>query len=124
MSTRPLLCLGSTHPDVQLLVERLRAEGFWTEAENPAEFTPQLEERVRDFQRTHLGPDGAFLGVDGTVGEQTWWALLNASGAAQRSGIVPTIPARLGPMRTRILEVALQQHALGVAEVPNGSNRG
>lgn len=124
MSTRPLLCLGSTHPDVQLLVERLRAEGFWTAAETPPEYSPQLEECVRDFQRTHLGPDGTFLAVDGTVGEKTWWALLNASGEAQRSGITPTIPARLGPQRTRILQVALAQHALGVAEVPNGSNRG
>src|SRR4051812_10357214 len=97
MSTRPLLCLGVAHPDVQPLVEQLRAEGFWTDAETPQEYTPALEECVRYFQRTHLGPDGTFLSVDGTVGEKTWWALLNASGAAQRSGVAPSIPARLGP---------------------------
>lgn len=124
MSTRPLLHLGSTHPDVQLIVERLRAEGFWSEPEPLKEFTPELEDSVRYFQRTHLGPDGTFLAADGVVGEKTWWALLHASGTAQRSGLTPTIPARLGPRRTRILQVALAQHTLGVEEVPNGSNRG
>ena len=124
MSQPSLLLLGMAHPEVRNLVERLRAEGFWTSAQTPEEVTSELETQVLEFQRTHLGADGRFLATDGVVGEATRWALEHASGAAQRSGIAPSLPAGLGPQRTRILQVALQEHAHGVVEVPNGSNRG
>lgn len=119
----PLLFLGSVDAALGVLVERLRAQGFWSVAP-PSRFDTQLEAAVKHFQESHLGPDGVFLQVDGVVGERTWWALDNPSGAAQRSAILPSIPAGLGPKRTRILQVALDEHARGVAEDPDGSNRG
>lgn len=120
---RPLLFLGTEDPQLSVLVERLRAQGFWSEAP-PARFDSSLEAAVKHFQESHLGPDGVFLQVDGVVGERTWWALDNPSGAPQRSAIIPTIPGGIGPKRTRILQIALAEHARGVAEDPDGSNRG
>lgn len=118
------LLLGMAHPDVRELIERLRAAGYWTATQTPTEITPDVETQILEFQRTHLGPDGRFLTVDGVVGDATRWALAHPDGDAQRSNIRATIPRGLGPQRTRILEVALQEHARGVVEVPNGSNRG
>jgi hypothetical protein len=124
MPNRPTLFLGSTDPTVVALVERLRLEGFWDGAKDLADFTPELEQSVRYFQRTHLGPNGHFLSADGVVGEQTWWALEHATGPAQISGLAAKIPTGVGAKRKRILEVALAEHARGVVEVPNGSNHG
>jgi hypothetical protein len=106
------------------LVARLAAEGFWDGALELPDFTPELEECVRYFQRTHLGPDGRFLSADGIVGGQTWWALDHATGPAQASRIDAGVPNGIGQKRGRILDVALAEHARGVVEVPNGSNRG
>ena len=119
-----MLLLGVAHPEVRDVVERLRAEGFWTSSQTPSEITPDVESQIIEFQRTHLGPDGRFLKADGVIGHTTRWALAHASGTDQRSHLAPSIPAGLGPQRTRILQVALQEHARGVTEVPNGSNRG
>jgi hypothetical protein len=76
---------------------------------------------VTYFQQTHVGPNGAFLDVDGVVGPDTWWALRNPSGAAQKSGLDPDIPRGLTPLRTRLLEIALAEHAKGVKEIPDGA---
>ncbi|MEY4510023.1 MAG: hypothetical protein RLZZ450_2145, partial [Pseudomonadota bacterium] len=122
-SMSPLLFLGSTDAALARLVDSLRAQGFWLAAP-PSRFDTSVEAAVKHFQESHLGPDGVFLRVDGVVGERTWWALDNPSGAAQRSAILPTVPGGLGPQRTRVLEVALAEHARGVAEDPDGSNRG
>jgi CHAP domain len=122
--SHPMLFLGSNDVAVQTLIGRLRAEGFWEEAADVSEFTLEVEDSVRSFQRTHLGPDGTFLSADGVVGEKTWWALFNSTGRAQRSGLRASVPDGLGPMRQRILTVALAEHARDVVEVPNGSNRG
>jgi hypothetical protein len=73
---------------------------------------------------THLGPKGLPLDVDGVVGPDTWWALFNASGEAQRSHIKAHIPGGLGPQRKSLLEVALGEHGKDVKEEPGGSNRG
>jgi len=124
MRDSSLLFLGVEHPDVRELVDRLRAEGFWTLSHTPGEITPDVEAAILEFQRTHLGPDGRFLQADGVVGAATRWALSHASGEGQRSHVDASIPAGLGPQRQRVLEVALQEHARGVAEVPSGSNRG
>lgn len=121
---QPSLLLGMAHPEVRELIERLRDAGFWTSSQTPTEITSDVEAQIVEFQRTHLGPDGRFLRADGVVGPATRWALAHPNGEAQRSNIAPKIPLGLGPQRTRILQVALQEHARGVMEVPNGSNRG
>lgn len=124
MATRPLLVLGSKDPSVAELIAILRAQGHWPSAETPAVFTAEVERQVHDFQMTHLGPNGRPLDSDGAVGDDTWWALANPSGPAQQSGIRTGVPKGLQPKRTKILEVALAEHAKGVKEQPDGSNRG
>jgi hypothetical protein len=124
MTQQPTMFVGSSGPAVEVLVGLLRAQGFWPSTAGPAEFTPELELAVKDFQRTHIGPDKAFLSADGVIGPNTWWALHHPSGRDQQSGIVATIPVGVGPRRRRVLEVALSEHAKGVAEQPDGSNRG
>jgi hypothetical protein len=125
MSKHPLLVLGSSDAAaVKLLVEKLREQGHGPTAEAPETFTLELEQAVEDFQMTHLGPSGAPLDADGVVGDETWWALFNAQGEAQRSHIAASIPNGLGPQRTSLLEVALAEHKKDVKEDPPGSNRG
>ena len=41
-------------------------------------FGGKTEDAVKQFQRSHDGPDGRALTVDGIVGENTWWAIDNA----------------------------------------------
>jgi len=122
---QPVLRLGSRGPDVERLKRLLTLEGFaGTAGWNTDYIGPRTKAAVVHFQETHLGPDGAPLGVDGVVGEQTWWALLHASGAPQHSGLTSTIPAGLGPKRRALLDLALRLHASNVIERPNGWNRG
>lgn len=79
---------------------------------------------VHDFQAAHLAPTGAFLTVDGDVGADTWWALQNPSGAAQKSGYDPIIPKGLSATRRGILNAALKDWRKGVHEIPDGANWG
>lgn len=79
------------------------------------------------FQQTHLGSNGHFLDPDGKVlvgGTETWWALHNASGDAQRSYFDPFIPDGVTGLARSLLAVALAEHAKGVREEPDGSNWG
>jgi hypothetical protein len=124
MAEQPTLVLGASGPSVELLAKYLQDSGAFRAGPLPEHFTRELEACVKDFQQTHLGKQGAFLKSDGVVGPATWWALENASGAAQRSQLITSVPAGLGPQRRRILEVALAEHAKNVVEQPNGSNRG
>lgn len=124
MPEETTLVLGTSGPVVQRLAQQLQQAGALPPGPLPEQFTRELEACVKTFQQTHLGQDGAFLKSDGVVGPATWWALANASGAAQRSNLSAAIPAGIGPLRRRILEVALAEHANGVAERPMGSNRG
>jgi len=87
-------------------------------------FGPLTHDSVRYFQMTHLGEDGRPLEVDGVVGPKTWWAVLHASGAPQRSGLDGDLPSGNSELRNRVLGVAKFEHAEGVCEVPDGSNRG
>lgn len=86
-------------------------------------FTTKVEDAVIYFQQTHLGPDGKPLIDTGVVDEATWWALKNPAGAAQKSGLVPSIPKGIDGMRYSVLQHALAEHSKGVVEKPNGSNR-
>src|SRR5690242_20430947 len=122
MATRPLLVLGSKDPALAELIAILRGQGHWPSAESPTSFTAEVERHVHDFQMTHLGPKGQPLDSDGAVGDDTWWALANPSGPPQLSGIRTDVPKGLQPQRTKILAVALAEHARGVKETPDGSN--
>lgn len=91
-------------------------------------FNASLEDAVIYFQQTHLGPDGSQLTDTGIVDEATWWALKNPSGAKQKSNLVPEDPKNLiskgvEGYRKSVLQLALLEHAKGVCEKPNGSNR-
>jgi hypothetical protein len=86
-------------------------------------FTVKVEDAVIYFQQTHQGPDGTPLPVNGVVDGDTWWALNNASGLKQKSDLEPDIPKGVNGTRYTVLQAALAEHAKGVAEKPNGSNR-
>lgn len=109
--------------EVRVLQEKLSQQGFFRGAIK-GNFLEQTRAAVLYFQQTHLGPDGKPLDVDGVVGDDTWWALDNPSGPAQRSNLHPEIPAGLTPLRVRQLEIALAEHRAGIREKPDGSNWG
>jgi hypothetical protein len=119
----------SRHPSVIELKKLLRSSGFWTGSETNV-FGPKLEQAVRYFQSTHLGPDGKYLKIDGEVGLKTWWALDNPSGKAQLSNIQSpknSFQDRFGVFskdRQRFLKLAFKEHSIGVKEIPDGSNKG
>ena len=119
----PLLAHGSKGEYVKILQALLQSQGFF-DGEIGGNFLSKTLQAVQYFQQTHLGPDGQFLEVDGEVGDDTWWALQNPSGEPQRSGIDPRIPEGISEARVKLLTVALQEHAAGVKEIPDGSNWG
>ena len=114
---------GSRDPHVKLWQSLLRSQGCYN-GRIDGFFGSQTTSGTRYFQMTHLDPDGVFLEVDGLVGPKTWWAGENPSGDAQRSHIQPRIPDGLPAARKKLLIVALQAHADGVCEQPDGSNWG
>lgn len=75
------------------------------------------------FQSTHLGADGKPLKVTGAADAPTAWALKNSTGKPQKSGLEGKIPRGITGQRRELLELALAEHAKGVKERPNGSNR-
>lgn len=111
---------GSTGPDVAALQQILREQGFLKEPES--HFQRLTRNAVIAFQQRHIGENGNPLRVTGVVDAPTMWALQNPSGDAQRSFIQPEIPAGLTPQRKAVLQQALEQHAKGVSEQPDGSN--
>lgn len=117
------LRFGDKGKEVKRLQQILKSQGFF-KGEVLGNFLKRTEEAVILFQQSHLGPNGKPLGVDGIVGDDTWWALEHPSGAPQISHIPGKIPAGLTPLRTKQLEIALAEHAKGVHEVPDGSNWG
>lgn len=117
-----ILKLGSKETAaVRQLQDLLRDQGYWSDASS-GRFGTALEDAVVYFQQTHLGPGGKPLTVDGWVGDDTWWALRNATGDAQRSFIEGKIPDGISELRQTVLETVLAEH--GAKEIPNGSNRG
>lgn len=124
-----VLKIGSRGSTVILVKGHLARQGMWNSRHVSRNYTKALRDAVVYFQQTHNGPDGAPLGVDGKVGPNTMWALRNATGPAQRENLQPIdpfkgyIPQHITPERRALLEVALHQHAIGIRERPNGSNR-
>jgi peptidoglycan hydrolase-like protein with peptidoglycan-binding domain len=83
MTVRP----GTTSVVVATLQYLLRHHGADVEAD--AEFGPQTEAAVRDFQRTRGLP------VDGVVGRQTWLALFVTVKRGDRGEAVSAVQHRL-----------------------------
>lgn len=129
--TLPTLQLNSPQSkELNRLCIILQQQGYLSEKSFPAvasggvnRFTVKIEDAVIYFQQTHLGPDGGPLAANGIVDADTWWALNNPSGAKQKSNLSPKIPKGIDGTRHIVLQHALTEHAKGVAEKPNGSNR-
>ena len=120
---QPTLKYGDTGDDVKILQTILQSQGFF-DGKTGGNFLSKTLRAVKYFQQTHIGRDGKFLDVDGIVGPNTWWALENPSGEGQRNFIDARIPKGLTSIRQDILGTALHEHAIGVREVPDGSNWG
>lgn len=114
---------GDKNPRVAALQRLLQSQGFY-EYRVDGNFGPITEEALRAFQTTHVGPDRNFLKSTGVLDKATWWALNNPSGTMQRSNLNPRIPVGLEGERLKLVELALQEHAAGVREDPDGSNWG
>lgn len=134
VQTLPQLTEGVFKDEVATLKSLLRSQGGW-DGTTSKQFGPKLKEAVRYFQSTHIGSDGKFLESDGVVGPDTWWALYNPSGSAQKSGIVPPKEedphsayerryGRLSTHRRAFISAAFSEHAKNVHEIPDGSNQG
>lgn len=123
LAKEPTLRYGSKGESVKIVQQLLKEQGFFKGAVR-GNFLKLTDEAVRYFQNTHLGPDGEFLESDGVVGANTWWALHNPVGKPQKSSLPGEIPEGLTPMRQKILQIALAEHAAGVKEIPNGDNKG
>lgn len=122
-TTPPNLKQGDKGDNVILLQRLLASQGSFDGAIQ-GNFGPITKKAVSYFQMTHLGPNGKPLDVDGEVGKNTWWALMNPSGAPQQTGISSEVPGGLFAARADVLGVAVAEHKKGVAETPDGSNWG
>jgi hypothetical protein len=91
--------------DALVELQRLLARQKVFSANATGNFLTITRNAVVYFQQTHRGPDGAFLEPTGIVGPDTWWALRNATGPSQRSGLHASIPKGLTPLRERHLEI-------------------
>ena len=122
----PVLSNGDKGPDVARLQQALIEQGYDCGIDLDGNiFGPSTGSAVKLFQAGHIGPDGKPLAVDGVVGPNTWWALDNPSGSAQHqpTGDVPEQEAS-NSIAAAALASARAELALGVHEIPDGSNRG
>ena len=118
-----LLRFGDVGDEVKVLQSLLQSQGYFPAALG-GHFQEKTKQAVVYFQQTHLGRDGKPLEVDGEVGDDTWWALYHPSGMPQKSKIPAILPAKLTPMRAKVLKTAAAEHQAGVHEDPDGSNWG
>lgn len=120
-----ILKKGSKGGAVMEVIDLLANQGFYSDTSNflAAKFNVGVEDAVIYFQQTHLGRDGKPLQVDGIVGPETMWALKHPTGKAQKSNLNPLIPRGITGERLTVLNVAVAEHAKGIRERPNGSNR-
>jgi len=123
MELTRILEYGISGDDVKYLQVVLKQQGYFNGA-CLGNFKNVTKQAVIWFQMTHIYKDGKQLEVDGRVGPQTWWALHNPSGSAQKNFIDPMIPEGILGQRFQVLEMGLKEHRDGVHEVPDGSNWG
>ena len=92
-----ILKVGDRSEEVVKVKALLAGQGYWPASNTSPNFTPKLAEAIVYFQQTHLNQHGKPCGVDGKVGPETWWALRNPSGRAQRSGLPgDVVPSGIG----------------------------
>jgi hypothetical protein len=120
-----ILSYGDKGEDVKYVQEILTNQGAFI-GTGLGNFLSLTEQAVRHFQNTHINEKGEFLDVDGKVGKETWWALHNPNGSAQKSFIDTTEEAEIqeSSKRLKVLEFLKKHHASDVHEIPNGSNYG
>jgi len=111
-------------PNVVRLQRMLSALGYFKDRiPSHGIFEDVTHENVVVFQLQHIDRHGLPLEPDGIVGKETWWALKNPSGEAQRNHFKPVIPEGVTIKRRQLLELIYEEHAKPVFEVPDGSNR-
>lgn len=121
-----ILYLGDGGANVEALQQRLAGQGFDCGEDAATQiFGPSTKSEVKLFQACHMGPDKKPLSVDGVVGPATWWALDHPSGEAQHQPVdgMPVQQAS-NPIAQAALDSAWAELRKGVAEDPDGSNRG
>ncbi|HEX2882219.1 MAG TPA: hypothetical protein VHO25_22015 [Polyangiaceae bacterium] len=125
MTARPLLTIGDRDPAVLEVRAILKANGYEViETGDPELIDELFFAQVEIFQCQHLGPDGEYIRGDGeTIDEATWWALENATGEPQRSGIIHTVDHELTPRRRDLIDLLKWIHSQPTIEIPDGSNR-
>jgi len=123
VGTRPLLVAGATGGFVREMQTILVQAGY-ADVEVTGVFDEQTRRAVVLFQMQHIDAKGRPLAQDGKIGPNTWWALLNNSGDAQRSALAPPPTGGLTPGRQKVIEIALGERAKDVRERPDGSNGG
>lgn len=115
---------GCRGPDVKLVQTILQREGYF-KGTPLGNFFSLTEEAVRYFQNTHIDKKGEFLAVDGVVGPNTWWALHNPNGSAQRNFISTEETASVeSDKRMRFVSTLYNMHRDNIREIPDGSNYG
>lgn len=122
----PELEFKASGPAVKVLQSALASSGFFTGAIG-GNFLQKTRDAVIYFQQTHINAEGNFLDPDGKVGKETWWALENPSGAAQRNRRQPESLTGLTGLtggRLKLMEIIQREHATGIREIPDGSNWG
>jgi hypothetical protein len=117
---RPILKFGDAGSLVIELKETLRRNGYTPSPGDVLDSATIAQLEV--FQLQHLGPSGEFMACTGLVDADTWWALDNATGEAQRSGLKAPSDHELTPARSHLLDLLAKEHAKPVFEVPDGSN--
>jgi len=113
---------GATGASVTLCQERLNKHGFHVTADG--DFGKKTDAAVRQFQASEN------LKADGIVGDKTWCHLMSEGQAAtpsdvlqeQRDWLLAQIPADADPAAKAALVIAC--NALGLVEIPSGSNWG
>lgn len=120
----PLLKLGSKGVEVEHAQRLLASQGFYS-GRVDGDYGRITDGAVRYFQSTHIGSDGEPLEVDGATGNETWWALINPSGAKQDQNLAISGTNRgLSEQRQAILRWAINEYKKNVREIPDGSNWG
>lgn len=119
---------GMRSPDVLIVRAILKSQGYTVQrTANLERYDSDLAAVVFAFQAAHKNAAGEWLKPDKIVGEMTWWALNNPSGAAQGNAKAARgIRAIKAPSAARVamLEAALYYLKAPTRETPDGSNWG